>query len=238
VGDAGLQRTELPTWLVLGSETLTFQLAATAVVCISLLLVLGWRTQLMTALAWVSACAFQFAARGTADYHNAVLCVLLFWRLALPTGAAASVDARAGRRSNLSTNLVRAASMGQDGTVVDSITGQPPTLSQPSKTGVLLRWMTMSDAPYVTDGWGIQHTYRNFLLTQRNGSGTRQLHRLALVWVHEPVLVLRWPEGHITAAAVEQVLGTPLSAPVYDEDTGSLAGTGPLSLLPEEQSLP
>ncbi len=121
--------------------------------------------------------------------------------------------------------------MGQDGTVVDPITGQPPTLSQPSKTGVLLRWMTMSDAPYVTDGWGIQHTYRNFLLTQRNGSGTRQLHRLALVWVHEPVLVLRWPE-------VEQVLGTPLSAPVYDEDTGSLAGTGPLSLLPEEQSLP
>lgn len=127
--------------------------------------------------------------------------------------------------------MLRAASMGQDGTVVDPITGQPPTLSQPSKTGVLLRWMTMSDAPYVTDGWGIQHTYRNFLLTQRNGSGTRQLHRLALVWVHEPVLVLRWPE-------VEQVLGTPLSAPVYDEDTGSLAGTGPLSLLPEEQSLP
>lgn len=118
----GYNEPKLPTWLVLGSETLTFQLAATAVVCISVLLVLGWRTQLMTALAWVSARAFQFAARGTADYHNAVLCVLLFWSLALPTGAAASVDARAGRRSNLSTNLVRAASMGQDGTVVDPIT--------------------------------------------------------------------------------------------------------------------
>ena len=118
----GYNEPKLPTWLVLGSETLTFQLAATAVVCISVLLVLGWRTQLMTALAWVSARAFQFAARGTADYHNAVLCVLLFWSLVLPTGAAASVDARAGRRSNLSTNLVRAASMGQDGTVVDPIT--------------------------------------------------------------------------------------------------------------------
>jgi hypothetical protein len=48
-------------------------------------------------IAWASACAFQYAARTTSDYHNAVLCTLLFCSLALPTAAVASLDARAGR---------------------------------------------------------------------------------------------------------------------------------------------
>jgi hypothetical protein len=89
----GYAEPKLPPWLVLGSETLTLQLAAGVVI----LLALGWRSRHMTALAWVSACAFQFTSRGTGDYHNAVLCTLLFWSLGLPTGHALSLDRRSGR---------------------------------------------------------------------------------------------------------------------------------------------
>jgi hypothetical protein len=104
----GYAEPKLPPWLVLGSETLTLQLAAGVVI----LLALGWRSRHMTALAWVSACAFQFTSRGTGDYHNAVLCTLLFWSLALPTGHALSLDRRSGRWAGWPRSSVTAASVG------------------------------------------------------------------------------------------------------------------------------
>jgi len=108
----------------------------------------------------------------------------------------------------------------------------------------------MSDAPYLSDGWGIRQVYRNFLLAQRNGSGARELYRLALIWVHEPLtpfvspalcqpaLILTWPEGRVSRQAVEQVLETRLHAPLYDAETGTMIGVRPLSLSPSEQWLP
>lgn len=108
----GYGEAKLPAWLTIGSETLTLQLAATAVVVTAILLALGWRTRAVTAAAWLSACAFQYAARGTADYHNAVLCVLLFWSLALPTATVVSLDARAGRQPRLPQWLVTTAGVG------------------------------------------------------------------------------------------------------------------------------
>ena len=105
----------------------------------------------------------------------------------------------------------------------------------------------MSDAPYLSDGWGIQQVYRNFLLAQRNGSGARELHRLALIWVHEPLtpfvspalrqpaLILTWPEGRVSRQAVEQVLETRLHAPLYDAETGTMIGVRP-SLYPLRSS--
>ncbi len=139
-----------------------------------------------------------------------------------------------------------------DGTAVDPITGELPTLEPPSPSGPgsRLRWLAMSDAPYLSDGWGIQQVYRNFLLAQRNGSGARELYRLALIWVHEPLtpfvspalrqpaLILTWPEGRVSRQAVEQVLETRLHAPLYDAETGTMIGVRPLSLSPSEQWLP
>ncbi|HJP29169.1 MAG TPA: HTTM domain-containing protein [Candidatus Latescibacteria bacterium] len=454
---------KLPTWLIFGSEAMTLRLAASAVLIVAVLLALGWRTRQVTLIAWVSAGAFQFAASGTADYHNAVLCVLLFWCLALPTGAVLSLDARAGRRPQLPGWLTVAAGAGlllslawiylctavvksgpawwqegsavwlalldrgtptapgrwlalaapagiwptithaallfeyvapvlilwprcrvyaalglalfhlgmwpvlalgsfpllmmvaastlipgstwdrlgwrqqnetarvstprrvvaervvaglmalgllitaegervvawegdtvwpyagaghvarlryllgmeiiwgmyapepfhaagwwvavgwhADGTVVDPITGEPPTLRPPAPSGPgsRLRWLAFSDAPYLDDDWGIQHIYRNFLLERRNGRGADQLHRLALVWVHEPLtpfespvlrqpaLVLTWPQGQVSAAAVEEVLETSLHVPVFDDESGPLTGVRALSLSPSEQWLP
>jgi hypothetical protein len=69
----GYGEPKLPAWLMLGSEAMTLRLAASAVVVVSILLALGWRARPLTLAAWASACAFQYAARGTADYHNAVL---------------------------------------------------------------------------------------------------------------------------------------------------------------------
>ena len=457
----GYGEPKLPAWLMLGSEAMTLRLAASAVVVVSILLALGWRARPLTLAAWASACAFQYAARGTADYHNAVLCTLLFWSLALPTAAVLSLDARAGRRPRLPQWLITAAGAGlilslgwiylstaaaktgpawwregsalwlalldrgtptgpgrwlaltfpaavwpaltwttlllewvaavfllwrrarvfavaglalfhlamwpllalggfpfvmivavaalvpggawdrigwrlrpqpvteargrpkiaarlvaasmvlaliltlegervvawdgdrvwpyagarqvarlryllgmevfwgmyapepfrdtgwwvsvgwrADGTVVDPITGQSPTLQPPSPSGPgsRLRWLALSDAPYLSDGWGIQQVYRNFLLARRNGTGARELHRLALVWVHEPLtpfdppvrrqptLILTWPEGRVSPEAVEQVLETRLHAPLYD-GTGTMIGVQPLSLSPSEQWL-
>ncbi|MDA0334444.1 MAG: hypothetical protein O2782_04695 [bacterium] len=103
---------KLPAWLVLGSETVTLQLAAIAVLAVSLLLALGWRTGPVTIAAWISACAFQYAARATSDYHNAVLCTLLFCSLILPTATVASLDARAGRSSRIPEWLVTCGNAG------------------------------------------------------------------------------------------------------------------------------
>ena len=41
----GYGEAKLPAWLTIGSETLTLQLAATAVVVTAILLALGWRTR-------------------------------------------------------------------------------------------------------------------------------------------------------------------------------------------------
>jgi hypothetical protein len=458
----GYGEVKLPAWTVLGSEAMTLQLAAIVVIACTTLLALGWRTGHVTTVAWISSCAFQYAARATTDYHNAVLCVLLFWSLALPTATVASMDARAGRQSNLPGWLVGAGCTGllaslawiylstaaaksgaawwhegsavwlalldrgtttaagrwlalaapeqiwpsvtwtalvlewtapvlliwrrsrvvavfglvlfhvitwllldlgsfpltmlvalaallpasvwdrigwrlsasapvtcrrsgtrpqlqlvmmalalvitlegervvvwegdtlwpyrgarhvarlryllgmevvwgmyapepfrkagwwvavgwrADGTVEDPITGSAPTLKPPqlSGRGARLRWLALSDAPYETHGWGVQHMYRNFLLTQRNGTGPRQLQRLALVWVHEPLtpftvpthreplLVLSWPEHEVSPAAVEQVLGVPMQAPLYDEDSGVLLGSASSALSSSAQTLP
>ena len=139
-----------------------------------------------------------------------------------------------------------------DGRVVDPITGQAPTLDPPDPSGADadLRWLALSDAPELLQGWGVQHTYRNFLLAQRNHSGSRRLQRLALVWVHEPLtpfhaphqrqplLVLSWPERDMPAATLEQVLGTALQMPVYDVDSGVLIGGRAVSLSAEPESLP
>lgn len=103
---------KLPTWLTIGSQTITLQLAATAVLGLSVLLALGWRTRTVTFAAWASACAFQYAARNTGDYHNAVLCTLLFWSLILPTGARMSLDARARRPVVTGTPLLAVGAAG------------------------------------------------------------------------------------------------------------------------------
>ena len=79
--------------------------------------------------------------------------------------------------------------------------------------------------------------------------GARELHRLALIWVHEPLtpfdppvlrqptFILTWPEGRVSTEAVEQALKTRLHAPLYDDETGTLIGVQPLSLSPSEQWL-
>jgi len=446
-GMQGYSEPKLPAWLVLGSEATTLRLAAMAVIAISILLALGWRTRPLTLLAWASACAFQYAARTTSDYHNAVLCTLLFYSLALPTAMVASRDARARRKSQWpawletlgSTGLLlslawiylstAAAKTGPawwgegsavwlalldrgtpttvgrwlalsapswiwplatwsvllvewlapillvmrrtrcsavaglvlfhmgmwplldlgsfpvtmivalaalvpgsvwdqfgwpqptaevvtrsspiaarvlagfmalavvitlegervvawegdttwpypgarhvarlryllglevvwgmyapeplrnagwwvavgwqaDGKVVDPITGLPPGLDPPAPSGPgsNLRWLALSDAPDLVHGWGVQHIYRNFLLAQRLNSGSPELLRLALVWVHEPLtpfaaptqreslLILSWPEHAVSTSLLEQVLGTCLQAPVYNEESGALLG--------------
>ena len=141
-----------------------------------------------------------------------------------------------------------------DGTVTDPITGSVPTMQPPSAngTGSRLRWMAMSDAPFISsdeDGrWGVQDLYRNFLLEHRNQEGASKIHRLALVWVHEPLtpfevparrdpaLILTWPKDRVSATDVEGVLGVAMHTPVYDKDTGSLQAT--FSLSAQRQLLP
>lgn len=457
----GYGEPKLPAWLTIGSQTLTLQLAATSVIVLAILLALGWRTRLLTLAAWTSACAFQFAARTTGDYHNAVLCVLLFWSLILPTGAMASLDARAKRRTSPDESLVAMGAIGlmlsvawiylttaaaksgsawwsegsavwlalldrgtpteagrwlalsmpswiwpvltnlviavewlapvvllwqrtraaaviglallhlsmwpllalgsfplvmviavtalmpgscwdrlgwqqrqppaprpatasrrrprivaasmvlalvitaegervvawdgdtvwpypgarhiarvryllgmevfwgmyapepfrqtgwwvavawrADGTVIDPITGARPVLQPPSPAApdAMLRWLALSDAPWLDNGWGIQHAYRDLLLERRNGTGSQHLQRLALIWVHEPlmpfdapaplapVLALSWPQDAVAKEDVEAIIGASLELAAYDEDTGALRLPPPLSS--SAQSLP
>lgn len=89
----GYDPTALPAVLRLVDPTVTLQLATLVVAGASLVLAIGWHTRPFTWMAWTAACAFQFAASASSDYHNAVLCTLLLWSLLLPTGARFSLDA-------------------------------------------------------------------------------------------------------------------------------------------------
>jgi hypothetical protein len=94
----GHEEMPLPAALVFGSPATTLRLSALGVAAAAVCLGLGWRTRWMSIAAWVGACAHQYASLGTADYHNAALCTLFLWALALPLGERWSLDARAGRR--------------------------------------------------------------------------------------------------------------------------------------------
>jgi hypothetical protein len=108
----GYESMPLPAWLIIGTPATTLRLAAGAVVLVSVGLALGWQARWMTAAAWLSACAHHYAGRGTADYHNALMCVLLLWSLALPLGERWSLDARTGRRSTPRPWMWRAGAFG------------------------------------------------------------------------------------------------------------------------------
>ena len=84
----------LPLPLLLGSEsrTLGFLLGIYAVLAAGLLI--GYRTRWCTLGVWILSCGYQYAARYTADYHNEILCTLLFWSQFLDLGRRWSLDAR------------------------------------------------------------------------------------------------------------------------------------------------
>ncbi len=64
-------------------------------------LMIGRRTQWAIFIVWFGACGDQYASRYTIDYHDAIVCQLLLWSLALPIGRRWSLDARADGVSNL-----------------------------------------------------------------------------------------------------------------------------------------
>lgn len=190
----GYPRLPLPAALVLGSETATLRLAIAAVASAALALLLGWRTRLATWAAWCGACAYQYAASATADYHDAALCALLLWGLALPLGERWSLDARAGRRPGQSAWLRR---VGAAGLLLSLAWIYLSTAA--SKTGAAwwpdgsALWLALCDRATQTDAgrWAAANCPAAALRVATYLT-------LALEWT-APALIL-WPSARATAA--------------------------------------
>jgi hypothetical protein len=89
----------LPLPLLMGSESATLALLLGVYAVFAVGFFLGYRTRWCTLGVWIMSCGYQYAARYTADYHNEILCTLLFWCQFLDLGRRWSIDARHRRSS-------------------------------------------------------------------------------------------------------------------------------------------
>ena len=84
----------LPVPLLLGSESWTLGVLLGVYALLALGLCLGFQTRWCTLGVWIMSSGYQYTARYTADYHNEILCTLLFWCQFLDLGRRWSLDAR------------------------------------------------------------------------------------------------------------------------------------------------
>ena len=90
----------LPLPLLLGSESWTLGVLLGVYAVLAAGLFLGYQTRWCTLGVWLMSSGYQYTARYTADYHNEILCTLLFWCQFLDLGRRWSLDARRARSRN------------------------------------------------------------------------------------------------------------------------------------------